>query len=165
MALKRVLFRRRRKYKTDYKARARMLKGKIPRIVVRKTNRYIIAQIVQSQVAQDKVILNANSKELLKYGWPDSYSVKNLKAGYLTGFLCAAKAKKEKIDKAALDSGMIRSTKWNKVYSVVRGALDGGLHVPHSEEVLPKVEAIYEKQSKYPIDLEKIKGEILNKVK
>ena len=56
--------RRRIENRTDYKARRIMIRGEKPRIVVRKTNRYILAQYVESEEAQDKVIINLTSKEL-----------------------------------------------------------------------------------------------------
>ena len=68
-----TLRRRRRENKTDYGKRVKLLGGGIPRIVFRKTNKYLIAQYVKSHQAQDKVVFNLNSKELLKYGWPKKF--------------------------------------------------------------------------------------------
>ncbi len=132
-----VQFRRRRQNKTDYFARRRLLESET-RLVVRKTNRYLIVQIVQSSQAQDKVICTANSRELVKYGWPETYSIKNLSASYLTGYLCAKKALKKNIKGAILDAGLIISTKGSKIYAAVKGAKDAGLDVPCSEEILPE---------------------------
>ena len=101
--LVKVQFRRRRQNKTDYFARRRLLESGIPRFIVRKTNRYIIAQIAESKEAQDKIICSTHSKELLKYGWPSTFSIKNTSAAYLTGYLCALKAIKKNIKKAILD--------------------------------------------------------------
>ena len=158
---RKVTFKRRRQNKTDYTSRALILEGRVPRLVVRKTNRYLIAQIVESVKAQDKVVLTANSKELMKYGWPQTTSVKNLAAGYLLGILCSIKAKRNKIDKAVLDIGLIRSTKGNKIYAVVKGAVDGGLNVPHSAEILPEEERIKGKNLKNKVQVEKIKEVIM----
>ena len=156
-----VLFRRRRQSKTNYLSRIRALKAGRPRLVVRRTNRYLIAQIVVSEMAQDKVVLTANSKDLIDYGWPETTSVKNLAAGYLLGILCAVKAKKAKIDYAALDIGLLRSTKGNRIYAVVKGAVDGGLDVPHSAEILPPMERIKREDLKNKVDVDKIKEKIL----
>jgi len=158
-----VQFQRRRANKTDYVARARFLEGGLPRLIIRKSNRYLIAQIVESKFAQDKVILAVTSKELLKYGWPPSQSIKNLVAGYLLGVLCAAKSKKHKIGKVIVDIGLQRSTKGNKLYAVVKGAVDGGLEVPHSKEVVPSDERLSGKSLKNKIDVQKIKETILKK--
>ena len=64
--------RRRKEHKTDYKLRRGLLSSNIPRIVVRRTNKYFIVQVVESKEAQDKIELGINSKNLLKYGWPSA---------------------------------------------------------------------------------------------
>ena len=89
----RTLKRRRRENKTDYKARKILLTSDLPRIVVRRTNKYFILQAVESHEAQDKVIATVTSKELLKNGWDDKMggSLKSIPAGYLTGLLLAKK--------------------------------------------------------------------------
>ena len=56
--------RRRLESKTDYKSRLALLKSEKPRLVVRKTNRYIIVQIVSSEIAQDKILVGKTSKKL-----------------------------------------------------------------------------------------------------
>jgi len=48
---KRTIKRRRRENKTDYKARKKMLESGETRIVIRKTNRYFIVQVVESYEA------------------------------------------------------------------------------------------------------------------
>ena len=62
--------RRRKEGKTEYNKRLGLLKGKKPRVVFRKTNRYIISQYITSEEAQDKVEFSITSKILMKYGWP-----------------------------------------------------------------------------------------------
>src|SRR3989344_2403599 len=83
-----ILRRRRKEGKTDYKARINMLKSGEARLVVRKTNRYIIAQIVTTEIAQDKVVAGINSKILISKGLPEknSGSLKSIPAAYLTGY-------------------------------------------------------------------------------
>jgi large subunit ribosomal protein L18 len=160
-----VQFRRRRENKTNYTSRARKLSGRMARLVVRRSNRYLIAQIVTSQTAQDKVIFTVNSKELTEYGWPEMTSIKNLAAGYLLGVLVAAKAKKNNIEKATLDLGLFRSTKGNKLYAIAKGAIDAGLDVPHSKEILPPMDRIERKDATTKVDVKKIKENILSKNK
>ncbi len=103
--------RRRREGKTDYRARIALLKSGKPRVVVRKTNRYIIAQLVKSKEAQDSVAIGVTSKHLLKYGWPQelSGSLKSIPASYLTGYLLGKKMLKINESKAILDIGLARS--------------------------------------------------------
>jgi len=130
--------RRRKEAKTDYKARLSLLKSNKPRLVVRKTNRYIISQIVESDIAQDKTIVKATSKDLLGIGWPKekSGSLKSLQAAYLTGFLLAKKAK-GKVKEAILDTGLQRTVHGSRIFAVVRGALEAGLSIPHNKDALP----------------------------
>ena len=153
-----VPFKRRLKTRTDYGARRYLLAGNVPRLVVRKSNRYIIVQLVTSENAQDKVVSTTSSKELSKYGFAEGYSMKNLAAAYLAGFLAASKVKKD-FSKVVLDIGMLKSTKGNRLYAVLKGAVDGGLEIPHSVEILPEMEEIKGK-TKSDVDkvMEKIKG-------
>ena len=81
-----VKFRRRRENKTNYKKRLNLIKSKEIRLVLRPTNKYVIAQLVEFHQDGDKIIVSANSKDLKKYGW--NISCSNTPAAYLTGFLC-----------------------------------------------------------------------------
>lgn len=130
--------------KTDYKARLALLKSEKPRLIVRKTNRYIIAQIVESDVAQDKVIIGFTSKVLLEKGWPkeNKGSLKSLQASYLTGMLLAKEAAKSKLKNVILDMGLHRNVKKSRIYAVIKGALEGGLLVPCKAENLPDIKAL-----------------------
>jgi len=135
--------RRRREAKTDYKARLALLKSEKPRLVVRKTNRFIIAQIVDSELAQDKTLVRMTTKDLLDNGWPKekSGSLKSLPAAYLLGFMIG-KAMKNKIKEVVLDIGLQRNIKGSRIFAVLKGALDAGLNIPHNKEALPSEERI-----------------------
>lgn len=135
--IKTILHRRKRIGKTDYKKRLALLKGQTPRLVVRKFNKNIIAQIISYGEEGDKVEAQAHSKELAKYGWTGSKN--NVPASYLVGMLVA---KKSKSKNAILDVGLENPTKGSKIYAVLKGAVDGGVKIPHSEEALPKKERI-----------------------
>ncbi|MFH1802589.1 MAG: 50S ribosomal protein L18 [archaeon] len=154
----RTIRRRRRENKTDYKSRFHMLKSERPRLVVRITNRYAIAQIVESDIAQDKVIAKVSSKDLLAKGWPKEKggSLKSLPAAYLTGFLLV-KSLKVKISEAILDIGLQRNIKGSRIYAVLKGAVDAGLKIPHNPEALPTKERIEKNESLKTI-FEKVKG-------
>lgn len=132
--------RRRREGKTDYKTRFALLKSGKPRFVVRKTNKYIIAQIVETDIAQDKVIYGITSKQLLSHGWKSkSGSLKSLKAAYQTGYLLGQKMK-GKVGELILDTGMHRNIHKSRLYAVLRGAVDAGLNIPHNKDILPIIE-------------------------
>jgi large subunit ribosomal protein L18 len=138
-----TLKRRKLEGRTDYKARLNLLKSEIPRLVVRKSNRFITAQIVSSETAQDKVLFGVNSKMLLSKGWPKELegSLKNRSAAYLTG-LMLGKMAKGKIEEAILDFGMNRNVHKSRIYAVLKGVIDAGIKVRVSEEVLPTVEEL-----------------------
>lgn len=135
-----VKFRRRREGKTDYLKRLSLLKSRKPRVVVRKTNKYIIVQFVKFNERGDEVIAYAFSKELARFGWP--YGGKNLPAAYLTGYLAGLRAKKAGVAEAILDIGRFPSTKGSRLYAALKGVLDAGVKVPHSPEILPEDERI-----------------------
>jgi len=143
--------RRRQEGKTDYHARLAMLKSLKQRLVIRRSNRYIIAQIVESDTAQDKVLAGFSSKELSGKGWPGNGSIKNLAAAYLTGFLLGKKVK-DKNAEIIVDLGMNRNVKKSKIYAVVKGAIDSGLNIAVSEDVLPTLEEIKLKDTHKLID-------------
>lgn len=152
--------RRRMENRTDYKARFGLLKSEKPRLVIRKTNRYIIAQLVLSDTAQDKVIASVISKDLVSKGWPaeKSGSLKSLSAAYLTGLLLASKVKKT-TKEAILDLGMQRNIKGSRIYAALKGFIDGGIKVPCSEDSLPKEEDL-KKNEKVVATFEKIRKEL-----
>lgn len=161
----RVERRRQRERRTDYKSRLNLLKSELPRIVVRKSNRYIFVQYVKSEHAQDKVLLGVSSKELLKYGWPKeaSGSLKSIPACYLTGLIFGKEAKariKEK-EKAILDLGLGRNIKKSRVYSVLKGIVDSDIEIPHNEKVFPDEKRVQGMHLKHKINIQEIKNKIL----
>lgn len=150
---------RRMEGKTNYSKRKKLLEGRRPRIAVRKTNRYIIIQYIESKEAQDAVIINLNSKVLLKHGWPSEKqgSLKSLGAAYLAGMLFAKKIKGMK--PAIADIGLIRNTPGSRVYAAIKGINDAGFKVPCSEEVYPSEERIINENLKPFFD--KVKKNIM----
>lgn len=141
----RTIRRRRKEGKTDYLARLQLLRSFKPRIIVRKTNRHIIAQLVTSDIAQDKVIIGANSRDLLGKGWPVSLagSLKSIPAAYLTGLLLAHNAH-GKFREAVLDTGLQRNIKKGRIYAVLSGLVAGGLAIPHDASIVPDEKRLLE---------------------
>lgn len=157
--------RRRRENKTDYKARRLMLSSGIPRIVVRRTNKYFILQAVESIEAQDKVLVTVSSKDLLKSGWDEKKkgSLKSIPAGYLIGLLMAKKLTENKEHgvenkKYIMDLGMTRTLKGSRVFSVVAGLIEGGLDIPADEKVFPSKDRLMGEHCGLKDMVEKIKG-------
>lgn len=135
-----VPFRRRREGVTNYYKRRRLILSGKPRLVVRKTNRYIIAQIVKAEPQGDVTLVAAHSGELRKYGWKGG--TKNTPAAYLIGLLIGFKALKSGITEAILDIGLHSSTPGARVFAVAKGAIDAGLKIPMGEEIPPSDERI-----------------------
>ena len=168
-----VKYRRRREGKTDYRARRTMtLQDKTKydtpkyRLVVRLTNKDVVAQIVSAKVVGDEVFTAAYAHELPAFGV--KVGLTNYAAAYATGLLLARrtldklkiadqfkgndadgtfKPVRTKADdlgqegrfafKAILDVGLTRTTTGARVFAALKGAVDGGLAVPHKPNRFP----------------------------
>ncbi len=137
--LKRMPPRRRREGLTDYRQRLKLVKSGLPRLVVRKTNRYIIVQVIKPKLGGDETILTVTSKKLREYGW--KASLKNTPAAYLTGLLAGLMVK-DKVEKAILDIGLQRPSKGARVFAAALGFRDAGVEIPLGEEKLPSEDRI-----------------------
>jgi len=132
------------------------------RLVVRFTNKDCICQILSAEVLGDRVLTAAYSHELPKYGIP--VGLTNYAAAYATGLLIARRAltilklddkyqgEKEATGKyflvkapnadsprpflVLLDVGLTRTTTGNRVFAAMKGAVDGGLKIPHNTKRL-----------------------------
>ena len=154
-----VPYRRKREGKTNYAKRIKLVASGKPRLVVRKTLSKLMVQIVEFGQKGDIIKMGVDSTELLKHGWKGS--VKNVPAAYLTGYMLAKKAVKNKIHEAVLDIGFNTSTKGCKVFAALNGAIDGGLKVPSSEEIFPSKDRIEGKHIKnFSNKVEEIKGKL-----
>lgn len=132
------------------------------RFVVRVTNKDIVCQIVAAKLKGDEVICSAYSHELTRFGVPVGHT--NYASAYATGLLLARRLlKKVGLDtryagiaetdgsvflveqaedaprpfKAFLDVGLVRTTTGNRVFGALKGACDGGLYIPHSNQRFP----------------------------
>lgn len=159
-----TLKKRRRENRTDYMKRLNLLKSGSPRIVFRKTNKYVIAHYVFSDETKDRTEIGVNSKRLLKYGWPEQFkgSLKSLPASYLTGFLIGKKILKTKKEIPIPDFGMIRGIKGTKIFAFLKGIVDSGIKIKHDKKVFPNEERIKGKNLKedFSKNFDKIKSNI-----
>jgi large subunit ribosomal protein L5e len=131
------------------------------RLIVRITNHDIVVQVAYAKIAGDVVITAAYSHELKKYGL--ELGLTNYSAAYCTGLLAARRLLKfmgldslfqgvVKADgadvpnaaagdhrpfKVLLDVGLARTTTGAKVFGAMKGAVDGGLDVPHGVKRFP----------------------------
>lgn len=136
----RVPFRRRREGKTNYHLRRKLVKGNQTRAVVRLSNSHCQVQFIDALIHGDNTLSNAHSRELKKYQWAAGTS--NLPSAYLTGFLAGIKAQKAKISSAIFDIGLNPPIYGSRVFAVLKGLVDAGLDIPHSDKVFPPEERI-----------------------
>jgi len=150
-------FRRRKEGKTNYKKRLALLKSKAPRLVARKTNKNIIAQVIEYDSKGDKTLVHVNSSQLEAFGW--EFGKKSLSSAYLTGLLAGTKAKKAKVEKANLDIGFAIPKRGGWWASVLKGAKDAGLDIKAGENAMPSEERVKGKHIEdYAKQAEKPKG-------
>ncbi|MEE8299942.1 MAG: 50S ribosomal protein L18 [Desulfatiglandales bacterium] len=130
-----VSHRRKRSGKTDYRSRMKLLMSGKPRLVVRITSNRVITQVINYTEKGDVVATACNSNDLRDFGWKAATS--NTPSAYLTGLLCGRKAVGMGIKSCIFDVGRVKPLAGTKIFAVLKGALDGGLEIPHSEESLP----------------------------
>jgi large subunit ribosomal protein L5e len=131
------------------------------RFVVRFSNRDIVCQLISADLDHDVVLASAYAHELPRYGV--KVGLTNYAAAYCTGLLLARRVNvkfnldytgAEEVDgeeyhveddadgerrpfKALLDVGLAATSTGAKVFGALKGATDGGLHVPHSGKRFP----------------------------
>ena len=148
----RTIKKRRKQNKTDYLGRLKLLKSGKPRVVFRRTNKYIIVQYITSKQAQDKIVLGFTSKDLMNYGWKnESGSLKSIPASYLTGYLIGKQIIKKGLETPIVDFGMIRVLHKTNTYAFLKGLIDSEIKIK-CEKGFPDEEKI-----KGNVDIEKIK--------
>lgn len=152
-----VRHRRRREQKTDYALRLSLLKSGVPRLVIRKSNRYVQGQIIKYNPSGDRTLASASSSELRKLGWKHGCS--SVTAAYLTGLLLGKRGL-GKAEQAVLDAGLQRLTRGNALYAFLKGVTDAGLSVPHDPAVLPSEERLTGRHIKASDDFEAVKKRV-----
>lgn len=133
-------FRRKRQKCTNYKKRRLLMLAGKPRLVVRKSSRNIVAQLVEYEAKGDKIITAVQGMELKKLGWNMSFG--NIPAAYLTGLLIGKKAQEKKVKEAVLDLGLQTAAKGGRIYALVKGAIDAGFDLGMEGEIFPSEERI-----------------------
>src|SRR3989338_1066842 len=135
-----VPFRRKREGRTHYRKRKSLLESGLPRLVVRRFLKNIQAQIVAFAPDGDRVLAAVHSAELGKFGWKAGRG--NIPSAYLVGLLVGKKALAKNIKEAVLDIGMHPSVKGSRIYAVLKGVTEAGVHVPHDAGILPPKERL-----------------------
>ena len=140
---RRSVFRRRQSGQTDYHRRLKLLRGKKARAVVRVSNTRVTCQMVDWSANGDLVLATVTGSDLTKkYGWPSDLSQKSVPACYLAGYALGKAAMAKGRSDAVLDIGLAGSTPGGRVFSALKGMIDAGMDIPHSEEVLPNEERL-----------------------
>ncbi|MHA1369520.1 MAG: 50S ribosomal protein L18 [Promethearchaeota archaeon] len=135
----RVPFRRRREGKTNYYLRRKLLLSGKLRAIIRPSLKNIICQVADAHLKGDHILVSATGRELEKdYGW--KYNKGNLPAAYLVGYLLGKKALKAGIDFAIADIGL--RIHINRTFAALKGMIDAGLEIPHSERIFPPEERL-----------------------
>lgn len=132
------------------------------RLVVRLSNRDITCQVAYSRIEGDKIVCAAYSHELPRYGV--KVGLTNYASAYCTGLLLARRLlKKLRLDalyagatevtgeeytveplddgpnpfRCYLDVGLMKTSTGARVFGAMKGAVDGGLNIPHSTKRFP----------------------------
>lgn len=132
------------------------------RMIVRFTNKDVCCQIAYARIEGDVIVCAAYSHELPRYGV--KVGLTNYAAAYCTGLLLARRLlKKFKLDtvyqgctqvtggvfnvedvddgpgafRAYLDVGLARTTTGARIFGAMKGAVDGGIDIPHSTKRFP----------------------------
>jgi large subunit ribosomal protein L18 len=142
--------RRKREGKTNYKKRLALLLSHKARLVIRKSNDNITLQIINYNTEGDKTMVTAHTRELKGFGYEGHGG--NARAGYLVGYLGGVRAINSKFTDVVPDIGRVSPVKGSAVFAVILGALEAGLNIPYSEDILPPKQGF--------VDLEKIKKKI-----
>eukprot|EP00930_Biecheleria_cincta_P084761 TRINITY_DN741_c0_g1_i4.p1 TRINITY_DN741_c0_g1~~TRINITY_DN741_c0_g1_i4.p1 ORF type:complete len:344 (-),score=91.10 TRINITY_DN741_c0_g1_i4:74-1012(-) len=155
------------------------------RFVVRFTNKRCICQCAYATLRGDVVVAAAASNELSAFGITVGH--KNYAAAYATGLLLARRVLKkfdldekfkgkEELDgeeyhvedeeneqrpfKCILDVGLRRTCVGHRMWGALKGAVDGGLHIPHSTKNFPGFKQPEEKSQEGEYDAEAHKERI-----
>jgi len=132
------------------------------RLIVRFTNKDIICQIAYARIEGDVIVCAAYAHELPRYGV--KVGLTNYAAAYATGLLLARRVlKKYNLDtvyagqeqvngseynveavsdgpgpfRCYLDVGLARTSTGARIFGAMKGAIDGGLDIPHSVKRFP----------------------------
>jgi len=141
-----VNFRRKREGRTDFGKRLNLLKSGKPRLVVRRSLRYLLFQLVEYSSTGDKVVISYNSKALTKLGWKSSAIT--IPACYLAGMVMGKLVAKKDIKVAVLDIGLHASVKGSRIYAAVKGLIDSGLNIRCNDKMFPAQERLEGKHLK-----------------
>ena len=129
-----MAFRRRRKNLTNYAKRLALVKGNVPRLVVRKSSKGVLVQFVNYSAKGDTVLSSVHSRMLTNYGWAPRC---NAPTAYLCGLLAGRMAAKKGATDFILDVGMQTPSRGATIFAALKGAQDAKLSTNYGEEMIP----------------------------
>ncbi len=135
-----IPYRRRREDKTNYHKRIALLKSNKLRLVVRRTLKNMVLQLVEYHPTGDKVVVAAHTRELEKFDW--KYGRGNLPSAYLLGLVFGKKALAKKYKEAIVDFGLQGPVKGTRLFAAVKGVVDAGVHIPHDAKMFPSEDRV-----------------------
>jgi large subunit ribosomal protein L18 len=100
-------------------------------------------QLVSSEPSGDLTHVYLNTKKIVDLGWLGSTN--NLPASYLTGLAFGKKAIANGVstdESLILDMGLQTKFYGGRVFAALKGAVDAGLNIAHSDVIFPKEERI-----------------------
>lgn len=127
-----------RQDKTNYRKRAALVLGRHSFVTIKVSDQNVISQLLKPSPTGDIVLASAHSRELVKNGWKGSLN--SLPACYLTGLLLGTKALAKGTTNAVLYIGKDKFT--SRVAACLKGLVEAGVNLPHSEDSLPDDERI-----------------------
>jgi large subunit ribosomal protein L18 len=129
-------FNRRIRGQTDYALRLKLLKSKLPRAVVRKSNNGVVVQIVEYDDRGDKLLTSARSVDLKKLGFTINRG--NIVSAYLTGYLAGKRALLNGFkSECIVDLGLQEVFYGGRLFATVKGLKDAGVNVRVRDDVFP----------------------------
>lgn len=141
---------RRRLKKTDYRKRLALIKGGVPRAVIRRSLKNMQVDIAEYAISGDRIVAHGSTIELKKFGWKSPTG--NTPSSYLAGYLVGLRAKKKGIKKVIVDLGRQKVVKGGRLMAGVQGLVDSGLKVPVDKKFLPHKDRLAGKHLKTIIE-------------
>jgi len=140
------------------------------RLILRFSNKNISCQAAYTTLSGDKICCHAYARELPNYGL--TVGITNYSAAYCVGLLCARRclssfaldkiysgvdsvtgtdSKLEPVNAGPrpftliIDTGLKKTSTGSKIFGILKGALDGGVKIPHNEKRFVGYEKITKK--------------------
>ena len=143
------VMKRRRDGITNYHKRLKLLKSGLPRLVVRPSNKGMVAQIVEYKETGDKILATVTERTLKKLGL--DVDGNSIPVAYLVGYAAGLKSKKKKVGDSILDTGRYNIIKGGRISAVLKGYVDAGAKISHEKGIFPDKKRLAGEHLKKPL--------------